>query len=134
MSAGGVIVTQSTSPYFAPQAFWCIHHTLEEIFPMTIPYQVYVPSFGQWGFNLSIQAPGKIKNDSTTLSAQVIDNAREYMSHETLQKMNVKFMNEETLSGLFIFDGDTREIETDINKLDNQALIRYYEKSWDEWR
>ncbi|MEZ4771738.1 MAG: polyamine aminopropyltransferase [Bacteroidia bacterium] len=133
MSAGGVVVTQSTSPYFAPQAFWCIHRTLEEVFPVTIPYQVYVPSFGQWGFNIAIQEPGKIKNGEESLSTQVISNVGKYMQGNS-QEMNLKFLNEETLAGLFLFDVDTHEVDVEVNRLDNQALIRYYEKSWDDWR
>ncbi|MEL6135693.1 MAG: hypothetical protein AAFR59_20225, partial [Bacteroidota bacterium] len=38
MAMGGVIVTQSTSPYFAPDAFWCIHQTMESVFPLTLAY------------------------------------------------------------------------------------------------
>ncbi|QHT70341.1 polyamine aminopropyltransferase [Rhodocytophaga rosea] len=57
VSADGIVVTQATSPYFAPEAFWCIAHTLEEVFPGVLPYTSYVPSFGQWGFVLASNLP-----------------------------------------------------------------------------
>ncbi|MEL6845142.1 MAG: polyamine aminopropyltransferase, partial [Bacteroidota bacterium] len=57
MSMGGTVVTQSTSPYFAPDAFWCIHQTMESVLPHTLGYQTNVPSFGPWGFNMSQRLP-----------------------------------------------------------------------------
>ncbi|GIV43664.1 MAG: hypothetical protein KatS3mg035_0787 [Bacteroidia bacterium] len=53
LSASGVFCTQSTSPYFALRSFWCIHTTLDTVFDFVEPYHVYVPSFGDWGFNIA---------------------------------------------------------------------------------
>lgn len=56
LSQEGVFVTQATSPFFAPEAFWCIVHTLEDVaMPSgftTMPYHASVPSFGEWGWVL----------------------------------------------------------------------------------
>jgi spermidine synthase len=49
----GVIATQSSSPFFARRAFWCINATLNAIFDQVMPYQTSLPSFGIWGFNLA---------------------------------------------------------------------------------
>lgn len=49
----GKIVVQSTSPYFAPNAYWSVVATLEAAGLHTAPYHVYVPSFGEWGFVLA---------------------------------------------------------------------------------
>ena len=58
LSAQGIAVTQATSPFYAPEAFWCVARTWAEapIGPEgnaqfnVYPYHVYVPSFGDWGF------------------------------------------------------------------------------------
>ncbi|MDX2248861.1 MAG: polyamine aminopropyltransferase [Bacteroidia bacterium] len=133
LSVGGVFVTQSTSPYFAPQAFWCIYRTIKEEFDQTIPYQVYVPSFGQWGFNLAINEPGKIRSEDGSFPQQAIAESHKYLDLYGAGK-NLRFLNTETLPSIFSFDGDTREVEVEVNQLDNQVLIQYYEKSWDDWR
>ena len=53
MSADGVLVTQSSSPFFTRQAFWCIEATLAEVFTHTLSYHTALPSFGIWGFNMA---------------------------------------------------------------------------------
>jgi spermidine synthase len=55
LSKGGVIVTQSTSPWYAPRAFWTINLTMEQAFTHVIPYHWNVPSFGDWGWNLATE-------------------------------------------------------------------------------
>ena len=49
----GVMVVQSTSPYYAKNSFWCINKTIKTQFDDVIPYHVQVPSFGEWGFNMA---------------------------------------------------------------------------------
>jgi len=58
MSADGVLITQSSSPYFARNAFWCVGTTLDAIFPQTRALQVTTPSFGVWGFQTAAMKPG----------------------------------------------------------------------------
>ncbi|MEL7183475.1 MAG: polyamine aminopropyltransferase, partial [Pseudomonadota bacterium] len=53
LAPGGALVTQSSSPFFATETYWTIHDTLAEIFPQIVPYNLSVPSFGIWGFNLA---------------------------------------------------------------------------------
>ncbi len=53
VASHGMVVVQSTSPYFAPRAYWSIDATLREVGFRTWPYHVYVPSFGDWGFVLA---------------------------------------------------------------------------------
>ena len=48
-------MTQSTSPLFAREAFWCIHNTMKRAFASVRAYHVYVPSFGDWGFNMALE-------------------------------------------------------------------------------
>ncbi len=120
LAAGGVLVTQSTSPYYAPKAFWCIHQTLEAVFDTTIPYQVYVPSFGQWGFNMAINPPHLPYS---------VDRIKARIDYKPL-----RFLNAASFDGLFQFDEDSKEVTVETNRLINQVLIQYYEKSWDKAR
>jgi spermidine synthase len=53
LAANGLMVVQSTSPFFAPHAYWTIDATLREVGMKTYPYHAYVPSFGEWGFILA---------------------------------------------------------------------------------
>ena len=57
---GGVIVTQSSSPYFARRTFWSVGATLDAIFPERISYQTAIPSFGVWGYHLAANEPGAL--------------------------------------------------------------------------
>lgn len=136
LSAGGVIITQSTSPYYAPDAFWCIHATMQSIFPESLPLTVFVPSFGQWGFNLAINRPGRLRPsiaDSISLSEQAVLRSQDYLfaRHDSL---HYRFLTPEILPSLFQFDKDAESRPVTINRLDNQALVHYYENSWNAWR
>ena len=56
LNPGGLLVTQSgpASPLNHTEAFTVIQHTLASVFPRTIPYSVYVPSFmNPWGFTIA---------------------------------------------------------------------------------
>ena len=57
LSANGAMVTQSSSPFFARHTFWTIENTLNRVFPETTSYQIAVPAFGVWGFNIARKEP-----------------------------------------------------------------------------
>lgn len=113
MTPNAMLVTQATSPYFARQAYWCIAQTLQEVFPMVSSYQVYVPSFGLWGFHLA----------GTSLAAR----------HTTPLPGNTRFITADMIDTLFLFDADTARIAVEPNRLDNQQLVQYYNASWKQW-
>ncbi|MEM7371077.1 MAG: polyamine aminopropyltransferase [Bacteroidota bacterium] len=136
LSAGATIITQSTSPYYAPNAFWCIHETLKSVFPSTLPLTAFVPTFGQWGFNLAMNDPGRLKPaiaDSIQLSEQAVMLCQQRL-FASKDRFEFRYLNPDVLSGLFQFDEDSKSRPVIINRLDNQALVEYYEKSWDAWR
>lgn len=133
LSMGGVVVTQSTSPYYAREAFWCIHETLRDEFPYTLPYHTYVPSFGQWGFNMAIHAPADSVADYQKFREEVVESVRHHLE-ESPDSIDYRFLKPEIIDGLFSFEKDIEYQEVDINQIDNQALVRYYENSWDNWR
>lgn len=57
LARGGLFVTQATSPYYTPHAFWCIVATTRTVWPDVEPYHVDVPSFGDWGFVVAGEKP-----------------------------------------------------------------------------
>ncbi len=114
LAQGGMVVTQATSPYFARESFWCIAHTLADTGLVTLPYHVYIPSFGDWGFVLAAHQP--IQPERFTLG------------------VSVRFFSSEVFAASQVFDGDVAELETEVNNLDSQVVLRYYEKGWKRWQ
>jgi spermidine synthase len=58
LSPGGRVVAQAGSPFFAPDAFWCVEATMVASGLQAVPYAADVPSFGNWGFVLGRRTPG----------------------------------------------------------------------------
>jgi len=107
------VVIQTTSPLIARNSFWCVMKTLEASGFTVQPYQTTVPSFGIWGYALAkIQPFEKPKLPPANIE--------------------LRFLNNETFASLFEFPADTSrpDEELEINRLDNQALVRYYEAEW----
>jgi spermidine synthase len=109
LAPGGWAVIQSTSPFVAPKAFWCVEHTLQAAGLMTAAYHALVPSFGEWGFVLAghgpFQPPVRIP-------------------------AGLRFLTPETLRQMFSFPPDMSRVPTEVNRLDNQVLVRYFESEW----
>lgn len=68
MTPGGVMATQSSSPFFARRAYWSVEATMGEIFEHTVSYHITVPAFGPWGFHMASMAPGKNQATDTALA------------------------------------------------------------------
>jgi len=75
LSDDGVLVTQSSSPFFSPHTYWTVSETLAQVFPQVVNYQMSVPSFGVWGFNLAGIQPdavlGELPDDLKFLTPEV---------------------------------------------------------------
>ncbi len=117
----GVICVQSSSPFFATDAFWCIVNTLDSA-PVASgpartffvrPFHVNVPSFGEWGFTLASPFP--------------INPARLELEVDT------RFLNNGLMKSMFRFPADMNHRETRINRLDNQILVDYYMQGYKEF-
>lgn len=130
LAADGVVVSQSTSPYFAPDAFWCIHNTLDTVYETTLAYRVYVPTFGEWGFNLGFNTSPKL-DKKLPAEKKLIEGLQKNIEERNL---SLKYLNTNMLSSLFTFGEDRGKRTTPINKLQNQILIQLYEKNWNEMR
>lgn len=49
----GMLITQAGSPYYAPEAFWCIEKTIATAGFHTLPLHNQVLSMGEWGWVLA---------------------------------------------------------------------------------
>jgi len=111
----GVVVVQSTSPYYARTVFWGIDATLQEAGWVTIPMHCYVPSFGEWGFLVAgaegIEAP-------TTLR---------------LGQESLRFLEPKLLPQLTDFPRDMAKVPAPVNRLNDQQLVGIYTREWAEW-
>ena len=110
LSENGIIVVQSTSPFVAPKSFWCVNKTLESVGFYTIPYHNYVPSFGDWGYIMARIRSAYVK-------------PRRFPA-------GMKFMSAESLNQMLYFPKDMGKVETEVNKLNNQVLVKYFEEEW----
>ncbi|WP_001192495.1 MULTISPECIES: polyamine aminopropyltransferase [Leptospira] len=109
MNETSVLEIQSTSPLFARSSYWCIERTIASLGFYTLPLHVYVPSFGEWGFVLAGQRPIQFKKNFPK---------------------DLKFLNIQELESIQAFPQDMSRVPVEINRLDNQALVRYYDREW----
>ncbi len=111
LTPDATFVVQSTSPLFARQAYWCIVTTIEAAGLTVAPYHVYVPSFGEWGFVLAGRQRPAVP---ATLPA------------------GLRFLDLASLPEIFDFPLDMARLPVEPNRLHTQALVRYYEREWNE--
>jgi spermidine synthase len=103
------VSVQCTSPLFARSSYWCIVKTIEAAGFTVKPYQTLVPSFGVWGFALARLAP---------------------FDPPTKAPSGLRFLDDQAMAALFVLPSDLSPLPVEINRLDNQALVRYYESEW----
>jgi spermidine synthase len=109
LSRQGMLAVQCTSPLFARQSFWCIVETIRSTGLQVWPYHLYVPSFGEWGFTLA------------SMNA--------YVQPETLPA-GLRFLDKTGLASMFQFPIDMGPVTAQVNRLNNQVLVHYYDTEW----
>lgn len=109
LAEGGMVVTQSSSPFLAREAYWCIARTLEAAGFSTYSYHVTVPAFGVWGFNLA--AFGQPAPRSFAISVPT------------------RFLSDETVSMAGVFGRDTCRLEVPVNSVFEPKLYQLYLKA-----
>ena len=108
------MVTQSTSPFFAPEAFWCIQESLKAAgFKYTKPYHTYVPSFGDWGFMLAGNRPLDTSRINITVPTKYLDN--------------------NSVPSLFVIEKDLYRKNIKASTLNNPTILNYYLNGWRYW-
>jgi len=121
LSRKGAIAVQSSSPFFATDAFWCIVNTIdttphsyaEDSNFNVYPYHINVPSFGEWGFTLA--------------------SSRTINTNEINIDVETRFLNDQEIKNAFHFAKDISWRETEINKLNDQILLEYYTEGFDQF-
>jgi spermidine synthase len=109
----GVASLQTTSPLNARRSYWCINKTLEAAGFSVRPLHASVPSFGDWGYALATSRP---RPEPTTVLA------------------GLRYLDASTLQALFRLGPDLARLPVEINRLNNQALVRYYQEELAAWQ
>jgi spermidine synthase len=89
-----------------------VNTTLKAAGFWTEPYHTLVPSFGEWGYVL--------------------------VAHEAAPRRRplpegLKFLTDDTLEVLTQFPADMGPLPAEVNRLNNQVLVHYYEEEWRRW-
>ena len=114
LAQNGIMVTQSTSPFFSPEAYWCIEQSLKAAgFKYTKPYHTYVPSFGDWGFMLAGNNPINEQNIKI--------------------EVPTKFLDTKSISSLFHIEKDVKRENIKPSTLDKPEILNYYLSGWRYW-
>lgn len=111
LKSDGYMVVQSTSPFFAPKSFWCVNKTMQSEGWITQPYHCYVPSFGEWGFVIA------------GLRGSVAFGKRDLPE-------GLRFFDYKTFETMRQFSSDMVATNVEVNRLNNQVLVGYFEKEW----
>jgi spermidine synthase len=72
-----------------------------------------VPSFGVWGYALARRAS--------------------FAPPTHVPNVALRYLNDAALAAMFEMPADMTELPVEVNQLDNQALVRYYEREWRRW-
>ena len=103
---------QSTSPLFARQSYWCIVETLKA---------------------RRAQHCGRItctcRRSASGASCSPGDRSRRG-SRRRGYRTNLRFLTVRNLPSLFDFPRDMERVEAEVNRLNEQVLVRYYEREW----
>ncbi len=112
LTKNGILNVQSTSPYYAKKAYWCINKTIASEGLNVKGFHLQVPAFGDWGFNMAC--------------------AGELKKHHELPA-DTRYITEENLPSMFLFGKDEKADDVEINSLTKPVLIQYYNDAVREW-
>ncbi len=114
----GALVTQSTSPYHAREAFMSIGRTLEAAgFAHVEPYHANVPSFGEWGWQIAVPRGAPASRRLAALARLPVDDG---------------WSTKAWLLSAFAFPKgffDGREAIA-VNRIHGTVLYDYYRQGW----
>ena len=114
LAPGGRLVVQAGSPYFAPEAFWCIDATVAATGLSTTAYHVDVPSFGDWGFVLAARGAAPVPS----VDPAVADRLR--------------FLDGDVLAAATVFPRDRGRdrYPVEVSTLDRPRILQYEARGW----
>jgi spermidine synthase len=109
LAPASVVVVQSTSPLVARRSFWCVARTMEAAGLHVLPYHTAVPSFGEWGYVLASLGPLAVPRHT---------------------RADLRYLDDAVLPTLFVFGRDMQPVPVEVNRLNNQVLVQYYDQEW----
>ncbi len=113
LAPDAAVSVQTTSPLMARASFWCVVRTMEAAGFSVAPYHALVPSFGEWGYALAMK--------------------HAFQTPEHVMMDGLRYLDDDALAALFLFPKDIGPVPVEVNRLDNQTLVRYYESEWRRW-
>ncbi|MGC1527533.1 MAG: polyamine aminopropyltransferase [Phormidesmis sp.] len=105
LAPDGILVTQASSPFFAPKVIACITKTLNATGLIAAPYSISVPSFGPWGFVIAASTPLSFANAELPVETQ--------------------FLTPQLLPTLFVLAKDVTDQTVKINQLSDPVIVPY---------
>ena len=119
LSPDGVLVTQSTSPFHATEAFLAIGKTLASVGFRTEQYHANVPSFGEWGWSI-----GTVQGQPA--SARIAASEQTALPDGWLDKAQIAaaFTLPPTVTA------GTEAVE--VNRLGSHVVYGYHQRAWRE--
>ncbi|PUZ21641.1 spermidine synthase [Chitinophaga costaii] len=114
LTDSSVIVVQSTSPFVAPKAFWCVDATLHDCGYHTQAYHTYVPSFGEWGY--------------------VMASPTGLVGHHHSLPAGLRYFAADVFPQMCQFTADMAKRPVLANHLNNQVLVQYFEDEWGKYQ
>lgn len=106
MTPDGILVSQSSSPFFTRHVFWCIEQTLDHVFDNTLSYHTALPSFGIWGFNMA--------RNNVAFPAEIEFN------------IETRALTQAGMQAARNFDKDIAKVETTVNSIMEPKLYHLY--------
>ncbi len=120
LSADGVMVQQSTSPYHAKELFLSIGRTMENSGFSVLPYKDNVPSFGEWGWWLAVKKDF-YKEANLAQKITEVENIPIETSYLTSNILH---------SALHFGKDQLNSEETKINTIANGQAYKYYQQAF----
>ncbi len=120
LTGDGLFVTQATSPYFSTDTFWIINKTIQAANLSTLPYHVYIPTFGEWGFIIGSREEITITQDNFSLNVS----------------LQTRYLSEDLIPQFFIFDNDLLPKKSEalpVNSIFTPEILKYYNEAQKQW-
>ncbi|ASU82398.1 spermidine synthase [Nocardiopsis gilva YIM 90087] len=112
MADGALASVQAGSPFFAADAYWSVGSALNEAGLATTPYNVDVPSFGNWGFYLAADG-----------AAPDLELSEDHP--------DLRFLDDAVLDAAQVFPKDRRPDGAKASSLLHPYIIGYHERGWE---
>ena len=123
LSAGGTMVTQAASPFFSRQAFLSILKTMRAAGVPAVGYHNHVPTMGEWGWVLGMNAPGVTPEEMEAKLRSL-----------PMDGIPLRFMDQGAMQAMLSFGkGGLRGVDSvRVNDELDLSLFHYYDRGdWD---